>query len=157
MIYIKKTDGLTVGSFFVFQGCCVKLCGEEAVKITFVFISYRKGNLIREETRWEHDSISNEYTQYTYRKDRLVKTENYVDDVLRYDTQYTYDDTGLIQTSLSKQSDGTPERKYITSFDEYGNELEKVAYAYASELARFGMTDEDPDSKTINIYELKMP
>lgn len=140
---------LNINRIGIFEGQDVKSC----VDMTYD----RKGNLIREETRWEHPSISSEYTQYTYQKNRLVKTENYVDEVLRYATQYTYDDTGLIQTSLSKQSDGTPERKYITTFDEYGNELEKVAYAYASELARFGMTDEDPDSKTVNIYELKAP
>ena len=115
----------------------------------------RKGRLIREDVRWEPNSNNNGYTLYTYEHDRLVRTETYMGKELDSYTEYTYDETGLIQTAIACKADGTLQSKHITTFDEYGNKLEVEAYAYASELARYGETDEDPDSRTINVYELK--
>ena len=113
-----------------------------------------KGNLVRQDTLWEH-SGNKEYTLYTYEKERLLRTETYIFDTLNYYTDYTYDETGLIQTSTECSADGTLQSKHVTTFDEYGNKLEVVAYAYASELVRFGKTDEQPDSRTTYVYELK--
>ena len=123
---------------------------------SFVDRTYdRKGRLIREDTRWEPDNNSSGYTLYTYKKDRLVKTESYGADRLDSYTEYTYDETGLIRTAINYDADGIQESKRITTFDEYGNELESVAYAYASERIRYGEADEEPDSRTTYVYEPK--
>lgn len=122
---------------------------------SFVDSTYdQKGNLIRQDIRWE-PSGTKEHTLYIYEKDKLLRTETYTFEELNYYTDYTYDETGRIQTAMEFQADGTPQTKHVTTLDEYGNALEVVAYAYASELARFGETDEEPDSRTVNIYELK--
>ena len=123
---------------------------------SFVDRTYdRKGRLVREDTRWEPNSNSSTYTLYIYEKDRLLRTETYALEELNCYTDYTYDETGLVQTSIERSADGTLQSKHITTFDEYGNKLEVVAYAYASELARFGENDEEPDSRTTYVYELK--
>ena len=123
---------------------------------SFVDRTYdRKGRLIREDTRWEPDHNDSSYTLYHYKKDDLLRTETYKGEELDNYTDYTYDETGRIQTAISYESDGTLRSKHITTFDEYGNKLEVVSYAYASELIRSGMTDEEPDSRTTYVYELK--
>jgi len=121
---------------------------------SFVDSTYdRKGNLIREDIRWEPNN-SKEYTLYTYEKGRLLRTETYRNEELDSYTEYTYDETGLIQTAIACEADGTLRSKHITTFDEYGNELEVVAYAYSFKLSRYGETNEEPDSRTTNVYEL---
>ena len=121
---------------------------------SFVDSTYdRKGNLIREDIRWEPNN-SKEYTLYTYEKGRLLRTETYRNEELDSYTEYTYDETGLIQTAIACKADGTQRSKHITTFDEYGNELEVVAYAYSFDLSRSGEINEEPDSRTTNVYEL---
>ena len=115
----------------------------------------RKGRLVREDTRWEPDHNSSGYVVYIYEKDRLVRTESYLKETLDSYTEYTYDETGLIQTATAYDADGIKESKRITTSDEYGNELESVAYAYASERTRYGEADENPDSRTTYVYEMK--
>ena len=123
---------------------------------SFVDRTYdRRGNLVREDTRWEPDNNSSGYTLYTYEKGRLVRTESYVADRLDSYTEYIYDETGLIRTATNYDADGIKESKRITACDAYGNELESVAYAYASERIRYGEADENPDSRTTYVYELK--
>lgn len=122
---------------------------------SFVDSTYdRKGNLIREDIRWEPNNTK-EYTLYTYKKGRLIRTETYSNEELDSYTEYTYDETGLIQTAIACKADGTQRSKHITTFDEYGNELEVVAYAYSFDLSRSGEINEEPDSRTTNVYELK--
>lgn len=122
---------------------------------SFVDSTYdRKGKLIRQDIRWEPNGTK-EYTLYTYEKDKLSRTESYTRDELNDYTDYIYSEEELVQVAIAHQADGTLQGKHVTTFDEYGNELEVVAHAYASELARFGQTDEEPDSRTIHIYELK--
>ena len=115
----------------------------------------RKGRLTREDTRWEPDNNASSYTLYHYEKDNLLRTETYKGEELDNYTDYIYSEEGLVQVAITRQADGTLQSKHVTIFDEYGNELEVVAYAYASELARFGQTDEEPDSRTTYVYELK--
>lgn len=123
---------------------------------SFVDKTYdRKGRLVREDTRWEPDHNSSGYTVYLYEKDRLVRAESYLKEDLDSYTEYTYDETGLIRTAIGYDADGIKESKRITTYDEYGNELESVAYGYASERVRYGEADEEPDSRTIYVYELK--
>ena len=123
---------------------------------SFVDRTYdRKGRLIREDTRWEPHGDNTSYTLYHYEQDRLLRTETFKAEELDSYSDYTYDETGLIQTAISYESDGTLRSKHVTTFDEYGNQLEVVSYAYASELIRSGMTDLEPDSQITYIYELK--
>ena len=123
---------------------------------SFVDRTYdRKGRLVREDTRWEPDNNSSSYTLYTYEQDRLVRTESYVADQLSSYTEYTYDETGLICTDIAYDPEGIPESKRVTTCDEYGNELEIIAYGYASERIRYGEADEEPDRRTTYVYELK--
>ena len=123
---------------------------------SFVDRTYdRKGRLIREDTRWEPDNNSSSYTLYTYQKDRLVRTETYAGEKLDSYTEYTYDGTGLIRTAISYSADGIKESRNVTTYDEYGNELEVISYFYASERIRYGEPDEEPDRRTIYVYELK--
>jgi len=123
---------------------------------SFVDRTYdRRGRLVREDTRWEPDNHSSSYTLYTYKQDRLVRTETYREGVLDSYTDYTYDETGLIRTDIACGADGIQESKHITTFDEYGNELEVLSYFYASERLRYGETDEEPDRRTTYVYELK--
>lgn len=114
----------------------------------------RHGNLIREDCRWEPGNNSS-YTLYSYEKDRLLREEYIVGEELESYTEYTYEENGLIQTAIAYKADGTLHDKHVSTFDEYGNTLEVVAFAYASEQARFGKTDEEPDSRTTYVYELK--
>ena len=114
-----------------------------------------KGRLTREDTRWEPDNNNTSYTLYHYEQDRLLRTETFKAEELDSYSDYTYDETGLIQTAISYESDGTLRSKHVTTFDEYGNQLEVVSYAYASELIRSGMTDQEPDSQITYVYELK--
>lgn len=113
----------------------------------------RKGNLIRADVRWEPDDEDSSYTLRTYQKDRLIRDETYKGEELDSYTDYTYDETRLVQTAIAYKADGTLQTKHVTTFDEYGNKLEVVAFAYATEMARFGETDEEPDSRTTYIYE----
>ena len=123
---------------------------------SFVDRTYdRKGRLVREDTRWEPDNNNSSYTLYTYEQDRLVRTETYQNGALDSYTDFTYDETGLICTDIAYGADGIQESKRITTFDEYGNELEAIAYFYASERMRYGETDEEPDRRTTYVYELK--
>lgn len=115
----------------------------------------RKGNLVRQDVRWEPNSNNNGYTLCTYEKDRLVRDETYLGEELDSYTDYTYDETGLIQTAIAYEADGSPHTKHITTFDEFGNKLEVIAYAYYHDLMVTGETDEEPDSRTTYVYELK--
>ncbi len=133
----------------------INVLGDEDWK-SFVDRTYdRRGRLVREDTRWEPDNNSSGYTVYIYKKDRLMQTKTYIADQLVAYTEYAYDETGLIRTAINYDADGIKESKRITTYDEYGNELESVAYAYASERIRYGEADENPDSRTTYVYELK--
>lgn len=115
----------------------------------------RKGNLVREDVRWEPNDHNDGYTLYTYKNDRLVRDETYLGEELDSYTEYTYDETGQIQTAITYEADGSLHTKHITTFDEYGNKLEVIAYAYYHDLMVTGETDEKPDSRTTYVYELK--
>ena len=115
----------------------------------------RQGRLTREDTRWEPDNNASSYTLYHYEQDRLLRTETYKEEKLDTYTDYTYDESGLIQTAVSFDPNGVKESKYITTFDEYGNQLEVISYFYASERMRYGEIDEEPDRRTTYVYELK--
>lgn len=133
----------------------INVLGDEDWK-SFVDRTYdRRGRLVREDTRWEPDNNSSGYTVYIYKKDRLMQTKTYIADQLDAYTEYAYDETGLIRTAINYDAEGIKESKRITTYDEYGNELESVAYAYASERIRYGEADENPDSQTTYVYELK--
>ena len=95
------------------------------------------GNLIEEIIRWNNgtEGITKEntrnysITKYEYTEGKLTRCEsyNYKDELEEYE-EYTYDETGLIQTALRYHADGSPYSKTVTTFDEYGNMLTTEIY-----------------------------
>ena len=112
----------------------------------------RDGNLIREDIRYEPQNETS-YNLYIYEKGQLVREESYVGDSLDVCKDYTFDKSGLIQTAIAKKEENSIHTKHITTFDEYGNPVEILAFAYGSEYARLGKTDDEPNTRTTNIYE----
>ena len=109
-------------------------------RISYIDSTYDKqGNLIREDILYMPQNES-EYNLYIYENGQLVREENYVGDRLNLYKEYTFDDTGLIQTALTKKGKTYIQTKHITTFDEFGNPLEVLAFAYGSEFARFANT-----------------
>ena len=122
-------------------------------RTSYIDSTYDKhGNLIREDILYMPNNES-EYNLYIYENDQLVREENYVGDRLNLYKEYTFDDTGLIQTALTKKGENFIQTKHITTYDEFGNPLEVLAFAYGSEFARLGKAENEPDSRTTNIYE----
>ena len=122
-------------------------------RTSYIDSTYDKhGNLIREDILYMPNNES-EYNLYIYENDQLVREENYVGDRLNLYKEYTFDDTGLIQTALTKKGENYIQTKHITAYDEFGNPLEVLAFAYGSEFARLGKAEDEPDSRTTNIYE----
>ena len=122
-------------------------------RTSYIDSTYDKhGNLIREDILYMPQNES-EYNLYIYENDQLVREENYVGDRLNLYKEYTFDDTGLIQTALTKKGKTYIQTKHITTYDEFGNPLEVLAFAYGSEFARLGKDEDEPDSRTTNIYE----
>lgn len=97
----------------------------------------RDGNLIEKITRLNYgtEGITKEntrnysITKYEYTEGKLTRCEsyNYKDELEEYE-EYTYDETGLIQTALRYHADGSPYSKTVTTFDEYGNMLTTEIY-----------------------------
>lgn len=113
----------------------------------------RDGNLIRTDVRYEPGSETG-YSLCIYEKGQLIREESYVEDRLDQYKEYTFGKTGLVQTALTKKEKNFVQSKHITTFDEYGNPLEILAFAYGSEFARLGKAEEDPDSRTTFVYEI---
>lgn len=152
---MRKILWMLLAALLFLSGCGKKEALKNPYRLkTQILESDRHGNLIREDCRWEPGNNSS-YTLYSYEKDRLLREEYFVGEELESYTEYTYDENGLIQTAIAYKADGTLHDKHVSTFDEYGNTLEVVAFAYASEQARFGKTDEEPDSRTTDVYELK--
>lgn len=122
-------------------------------RILYIDNTYdRDGNLIREDIRYEPQNET-AYNLYIYEKGQLVREESYVGDRLDVYKDYTFDESGLIQTALTKKGKTFIQTKHITTFDEYGNPVEVLAFAYGSEHARLGKADDEPNTRTTNIYE----
>ena len=120
---------------------------------SFVDSTYdSNGNLSRQDIRWE-PSNNQEHTLYTYKNDKIQRTETFAGDNLNCYSEYTYDETGLVQTAIERSVDETLQSKHITTYDEYGNPLEVLAFAYVSEQARLGKAEDEPNTRTTNIYE----
>lgn len=124
--------------------------------ISYTNMTYdRDGNMIREDVRWEPTGDSN-YILYTYKDNKLVKSTTYtLTDALKSHTDYTYDETGLIQTAVTYDASGTATWKNITTSDEYGNVLEEKSFRYNDHLP--GGDDEEMDGRYIYTYELIEP
>jgi len=101
--------------------------------ISWIDYAYDKdGNLIQQTTRWNNgtEGITKENTanvtthKWMFKDGKLSRSETYNrSEELEEYADYTYDDTGLIQTMLRYEGDGFPYSKCVTTFDEYGNEL----------------------------------
>lgn len=71
-------------------------------RISYIDSTYDKhGNLTREDILYMPNNES-EYNLYIYENDQLIREENYVEDRLNLYKEYTFDNTGLIQTTLTK-------------------------------------------------------
>ena len=122
-------------------------------RILYIDNTYdRDGNLIREDIRYEPKNETS-YNLYIYEKGQLIREESYVGDRLDVYKDYTFDESGLIQTAIAKKEENSIHTKHITTFDEYGNPLEVLAFAYGSEFARLGKAEDEPNTRTTNIYE----
>lgn len=101
------------------------------------YVYDHNGNLIEEIHRWNNGTkgITKENTRnysiakYEYTDGRLTRCEsyNYKNELEEYE-EYTYDDTGLVQTKNRYEADGSPYSKNVTTFDEYGNMLTTEIY-----------------------------
>lgn len=122
-------------------------------RISYIDSTYdRNGNLLREDIRWEPKHETG-YNLYIYENGKLIREESYDGDRLDVYKDYTFDETGLIQTALTQKGKNFIQNKHITTFDEYGNPLEILAFAYGSEQARLGKAENEPNTRTTNIYE----
>lgn len=83
----------------------------------------KNGNLIREDARWSTGDEG--YTIYEYDNGKRIAQTEYVGNEIqnRYYTEYSYDETGLIEAQRKYDADGTFLRLDIITYDEYGNVL----------------------------------
>ena len=122
-------------------------------RVSYIDSTYdQQGNLTREDYRWE-PSNENSYTLFIYENGKLIREETYNGDSLDVYKDYTFDETGLIETALTQKGETVTQYKHITTYDEYGNPLEVLAFAYVSEQARLGKAEDEPNTRTTNIYE----
>ena len=120
---------------------------------TYIDSTYDKDdNLIREDILYMPNNES-EYNLYIYENGQLIREESYVGESLDVYKDYTFDESGLIQTALTQKGENFIQYKHITTYDEFGNPLEVLAFAYGSEFARLGKGEDEPDTRTTNIYE----
>lgn len=120
---------------------------------TYIDSTYDKDdNLIREDILYMPNNES-EYNLYIYENGQLIREESYVGESLDVYKDYTFDESGLIQTALTQKGENFIQYKHITTYDEFGNPLEVLAFAYGSEFARLGKAEDEPDSRTTNIFE----
>ena len=112
------------------------------------------GNVIREDTRWSDGNGGR--TTYEYKNGKLVRSENYdKENKLTAWTEYAYDDTGLVQTAQTYQTNGLPCSKTISTFDEYGNLLRSETYAGWDPVTE--ENDDLVDRIVTQIYEPVVP
>ena len=67
-------------------------------------------------------------------------------------------DHQIVQTTANRIIEIMPDGSIIdkiTTYDEYGNTLEVIAHAYFRDLNLYGEVNEEPDSRTTYVYELK--
>ena len=110
-----------------------------------------KGNPIRQDICWNDGSAS--YILYDYQDGRLVKETSY--DVNRPDRateykEYTYDETGLVQTRQDYDKNGQLVLRCVTTFDEYGNELTIDTYRNTED----GTLPDTPTRTIVHTYAL---
>ena len=121
---------------------------------TYAKIYDRKGVLTRETHHW---NFNDEYTVWDYEDELCVRQARYEtetdkiakywtytydekgnqirksqydgDDTLLYYNEYTWDDTGLIQTERVYNADCTPRNHFdVFTYDEYGNQIMQERY-----------------------------
>ena len=114
----------------------------------------RKGVLTREVLHW---NFNDEYTVWDYEDELCVRQTSYENetdkiveywtytydekgnqirksrydgvDNLSYYNEFTWDDTGLVQTEMSYNADGTPRNHFdVFTYDEYGNQIMQERY-----------------------------
>mgnify|MGYP003301391835 CR=1 FL=1 len=120
--------------------------------VSYLNMTYDKnGNLIRQDQHWEPTGEGG-YVLYDYKNQKLVKEISYnLDDTLDGYAEYSYDDSGLVQTEILYDAESAPVRKTIRTFDSYGNIEEKSIYELREYLPGGG--DSVVDSRITYVYE----
>lgn len=113
----------------------------------------RNGNIIRENTRWNTGEES--YTLYEYENGKPVLTTHYEAGEIteQFHIEYSYDETGLIETQKKYDNSGNYLRLDITTYDEYGNVLTHET-GWSDLLSNGEVFDGTIDVKYTYTYEL---
>lgn len=109
-------------------------------------------NLTKKVVQWSNDPSRGGTTTYFYDKGRLTREEfqapaGWVKSYI----EYSYDDSGLIQTAMEYNGNGSLQSKTVTMFDEYGNILRYEYYRHSSDIP--GSGDDIADRIVVNTYE----
>ena len=68
---------------------------------------------------------------------------------------YTYDESGLVETAMEYNKNGTLQSKTITTYDEYKNILRQEYYSHTGKIP--GSGDDTPDRIHTCTYEKIVP
>lgn len=136
--YDKKGNQIAIISTLVQSG------RDETIRSEMQYDRYNR--LVKKEVQWQNDPSKGGTTTYCYEKDRLTREEFYAPaGWLKSYIEYSYDDSGLIQTANEYNGNGTLQSKTIITYDAYGNVLQNVYYRY---------TDKSPDSTDEVAYRI---
>lgn len=112
----------------------------------------RNGRLTKKDVKWSNDPSNGGVSLYHYEKDRLIREDFHAPaGWLKNYIIYSYDDTGLIQTAMEYNGNGSLQSKTITAFDEYSNILHYEYYRYSRDIP--GSGDDIADRIVTNTYE----
>lgn len=112
----------------------------------------RNGNIIKREILWDNDPSMGGTTTYHYENGCLIHEEllatagwckSYID--------YSYDESGLIQTAMEYNGKGSLQSKTVTTYDQYGNVLRWEYYSHTGIIS--GSGDDIADQILICSYE----
>ena len=113
----------------------------------------RQGNLIKREIRWSNDPSKGGTTLYSYENNRLAREESQAPaGWIKSYIEYSYDNSGLIQTAMEYNGYGSLQSKTIITHDEYENVLRYEYYSHTGRIP--GSGDEIADRVVTNTYEI---
>lgn len=112
----------------------------------------RKGNLIKRVIQLSNDPSMGGTTLYDYEKGRLIREEHFAPaGWTKSYIEYSYDDSGFIQTAMEYNGNGSLQSKTVITCDEYGNELLYEYYSHTGKLP--GSGDNIADKVCTYTYE----
>ncbi len=115
-----------------------------------------RGNLIREETRWNHSGGSDKILEYDNGHVSHTETYNEAGELEEY-SDYIWEEETHTETCRSHYADGTLYRIGIITYDEYNNPLEQNIYYsddyYRPEHPQTGLVEDIADRIDTWSYE----